>query len=93
MTFEQLEFAPSHMPNGIWARKFFPNGYGASVIRSDYSYGGEAGLYEIGVLIGSEGDYCLCYETPITDDVLGYLSESDVTTTLQAIAALPPVSP
>lgn len=63
----------------------FGNGYGASVIRGQFTYGGSSGLWELAV-VGQDGQ--LDYETPITDDVLGYLSESDVTETLDAIAAL-----
>lgn len=62
----------------------FPNGYGASVI-SD-GYGGEDGLYELAVL-DSAGN--LTYETPVTDDVLGWLTESDVAAALDRIADLP----
>ena len=65
----------------------FPNGYGASVVRNPYSYGNESGLMELAVL-GPDGS--LCYTTPITDDVLGYLTPEDVGSTLDAIAALPP---
>ena len=45
----------------------FENGYGASVIKHDASYGGKMGLYEIAVL-DSKGDFC--YNTDITDDVI-----------------------
>jgi hypothetical protein len=63
----------------------FPNGYGASVIRHKFSYGGDRGLWEVAVL-DSVGN--LCYTTPITDDVLGYLSEEDVLSTLEQIRNL-----
>ena len=65
----------------------FPNGYGASVVRNTYSYGNESGLMELAVL-GPDGS--LCYTTPITENVLGYLTPEDVESTLDAIAALPP---
>ena len=69
----------------------FPNGYGASVVRFSVggfggSYGAESGLWELAVL-DSAGH--LTYETPITDDVLGYLSDAEVADTLDKIAALP----
>lgn len=70
----------------------FPNGYGASVVRFVLSggfggsYGGDAGLWELGVL-NPEGR--LAYDTPITDDVLGHLTEDDVAEALDKIAALP----
>lgn len=60
----------------------FPNGYGASVIND--GYGGESGLYEVGVFHGGH----LTYKTPITDDVLGYLTAEQVSEALDAIAAL-----
>jgi len=77
-------------PNGGDHWRFeFPNGYGASVIRHAYSYGGPAGLWEIGVTV----DGLLTYDTPITDDVIGRLDEDEVAETLDAIAALPAVAP
>jgi hypothetical protein len=67
----------------------FANDYGASVIQGDHSYGGPAGKYELAVLDFAESaDGALTYETPITDDVLGWLSLDDVAATLIKIAAL-----
>ena len=63
----------------------FENGYGASVIKHDASYGGKQGLYEIAVL-DSKGD--LCYDTPITDDVIGYANEEKIKDTLDRIKSL-----
>jgi hypothetical protein len=54
----------------------FKNGYGASVIRHEHSYGGKKGLYELAVL-DNEGN--LTYDTPVTNDVLGFLSPKEVT--------------
>ena len=65
----------------------FKNGYGASVIRNDFSYGGGLRLFKI-TIINSE--YEICYDTPITCDVIGYLNEDEVTETLKEIEALPP---
>jgi len=89
-TFNDLTFNPHpHMPDGVQAKMFFPNGYGASVIRSTSSYGGKNGLYELAVLRGTEADWHLCYSTTITDDVLGHLTPGDVTAYLNEIKALP----
>ena len=63
----------------------YPNGYGASVIIGDPSYGGHIGLYEIAVL---DKDGHLTYDTPITDDVIGYLTEADVSEILVKIKNL-----
>jgi len=84
-TFNDLEFKPqSHGLGGVRARTEFPNGYGASIIRGPHTYGGPE-LYELAVL--KDGD--LCYDTPVTDDVLGWLTPEDVTAKLAEIEALP----
>jgi hypothetical protein len=68
-------------------RKYaFPNGYGASVVCSPFTYGGEDGLFELAVL-GPGGH--LTYDTPITSDVIGWLTEDAVQAHLDDIAALP----
>lgn len=78
--------ATHHSLNGGDQYKFeFANGYGASVIQSGMSYGSDQGLWELAVLKGDS----ITYDTPLTDDVLGYLSESDVADTLNAIELLP----
>ena len=71
--------------NGVGYEYQFDNGYGASVVKHDGSYGGKQGLYEIAVL-DSTGD--LCYSTPITDDVIGYATEDKVLDTLHRIRML-----
>ena len=63
----------------------FDNGFGASVVQHSGSYGGNQGLYEIAVL-DSKGD--LCYDTPITDDVVGYANEEKIKDTLDRIKSL-----
>lgn len=70
----------------------FENGYGASVVCHSFSYGGPQGLYELGVIKWDGEDWHLTYETPITDDVIGYLSTIDVDNLLSQIAALPQVT-
>lgn len=87
--FSDLEFKPrkdGDFDSGVQAQIEFPNGYGASVIRGRFSYGGDQGLYELAVL-NAHGD--LTYDTPVTDDVEGYCSEQRITELLQQIAALP----
>ena len=76
--------------NGSEQRIFkFPNGCGASVIRGRGTYGGDQGLWELAVL---DAQGSIVYDTPITDDVLGYLSEAEVNNALDLIAALPNLS-
>jgi hypothetical protein len=77
---------PSNPCNGgVQHKASFPNGYGASVVRHSFSYGNESGLWELAVL----KDDSICYDTPITDDVLGHLTEAEVNEILDQIEALP----
>jgi hypothetical protein len=84
-TFNDLEFKPHSNMDGIMSRIEFENGYGASIVKGEYTYGGKDGLYELAVL-NSNGD--LIYDTPITSDVEGYLSETQVTDLLIKIQQL-----
>lgn len=59
----------------------YPNGYGASIVKFSGSYGGESDLWEVAVLKGDK----LCYDTPVTEDVLGYLTEELVVATCDEI--------
>ena len=63
----------------------FSNGFGASVVCHEFSYGGDQGLKELAVL-DSNGD--LTYDTPVTNDVIGYLSDSAVHHYLEKIQEL-----
>ena len=85
-TFKDLEFNPhpNHL-GGVQARITFDNGYGASVVKTPHTYGGDMGLYELAVF-GKDGH--ITYGTPITNDVEGYLSEDDVTKLLEQIQEL-----
>jgi len=84
-TFNDLEFKPHITMNGVMSRIMFENGYGASVVKGEYTYGGKDGLYELAVL---DKDGKLCYDTPVTDDVEGYLSENEVTKLMEQIQKL-----
>jgi hypothetical protein len=75
-----------HPAGGSHLSVFFHNGYGCSVIRHQYSYGGREGLFEIGVL-NSEGH--LVYDSPVTNDVIGWLTAQDVVAYMNVIASLP----
>lgn len=66
----------------------FPNGFGASVIRNPYSYGGPQGLYELAVLRKRRKHWEITYKTPITNDVLGWLEHDDVVKVLEDISLL-----
>ena len=64
----------------------FGNGYGASVVCNQFSYGGDKGLFEVAVL-DMAGN--IVYDTPVTGDVLGFLDFDGVAKTLQEIQSLP----
>jgi hypothetical protein len=82
-TFKDLEFKNHPMGQGVQALIYFDNGYGASVVRSEHTYGGSDGLYELAVLKNGN----ITYNTPITA-VIGYLTEEGVTEYLQKIQEL-----
>lgn len=86
MTLADLVWEPHFAGmGGEHATVEFPNGYGASVIRGGIFYT-KGGTYELAVLHGGS----LTCETPVTHDVLGYLSENEVDVALAKIEALPP---
>lgn len=83
----------------IWR---FNNGFGASVIRFSIpnfinrkeeigSYGVNEGLWELAVIKFSGKDtdnFKLCFDTPITSNVIGYLTEKKVIEILNKIEKL-----
>jgi hypothetical protein len=85
MTFEDLEFKELSHDRGIQARVQFKNGYGASVVKGEYTYGGRDGFYELAVL---NEDGRITYDTDITNDVCGFLCEAEVTALLMKIESL-----
>lgn len=52
-----------------------------SVIRSSMTYGGSEGLFELAML---KNERCI-YNTPITNDVIGWLDEEDVLNVLEDV--------
>ena len=83
--FKDLEFKPH--PTGIGGERAvikFNNGYGASVLFGSHWYSNGIDTYEVAVL--DDGD--ITYATPITDDVLGYISKSEVDAVLIQIQEL-----
>ena len=69
---------------GIQKFYSYDNGYGASVIKHEASYGFKQGLWELGVLGGES----LTYDNEITNDVIGYLTEEKVDKLLERISKL-----
>ena len=50
--------------------EFYNNGYGVSIVPDINN----ATLYQLAVLVGTEEEYDVCFDTPITDDVIEGLS-------------------
>ena len=84
-TFDDIEFKPHPLGNGVQGVITFDNGYGASIVQTKTSYGGREGLYELAIL-DKFGQ--LMYTTQISDDVIGYLTPEQVTEKLIQIQDL-----
>lgn len=84
-SFKDIEFEEVDHLQGVCGRLHFENGYGVSVVKHKYSYGGPQGLYELAVLHNDE----ITYDTPITDDVIGYLRVDEVTDIMHRVQKLP----
>jgi hypothetical protein len=78
-------------PENVHAVFRYENDYGASVILNIGSFGHDRGLFELGVIYfpsKSSNVWELTYNTPITNDVIGYLNIDDVVMILDKIKAL-----
>ena len=76
-TFKDLLFEthPGGSLMGELARHDFDNGYGVTVVKGPYTYGGDKGLYELAVWKDGE----IHYDNPVAmGDVRGYLTEEEV---------------
>ena len=67
-------------------REFYPNGYGVSIIPDIDN----SSFYEVAVLKGTEEEYDICYETPITDDVIKGLTLSQAHEIAKQVSELEP---
>ena len=86
--FEDLEFKKikgNPFQTGVMSRMMFENGFGVSVVSHTYSYGGKDGLFEVAVL-DEDGD--LTYNTPVTNDVIGFLNPDEVTDIMEQVQNL-----
>lgn len=84
-SFKDIKFKPHSLGNGLHGLIFFDNGYGLSVIRfknpkffSLSSYTSNDNEWEVAVIYGNEKDWDISYNTDITNDVVGYLTEGEV---------------
>lgn len=83
-TFSDLEFFdhPATYVEGVQAVMDFDNGWSVSVVQTSSSYGGTQGLFELAVFKNGE----IHYDNPVANgDVLGYLTDRQVTEAMEAI--------
>lgn len=66
----------------------FPNNYGASIVKHLGSYGSSRDLWELAVIYFDGDEWDLAYDTEITGNVEGYLTDQDVIELLRRIQAL-----
>ena len=80
-TFNDLQFknhpgSTTDFNMGIVSRLEFDNGWSVSVVKGQYTYGGDKGLYELAVFKDGE----IHYDNDVANgDVVGYLRPEDVT--------------
>ena len=82
--FRDLEFELHPAGFGSQAIIHFENGYGVSVVSGEIYYASEDNPYEVAVLKNGR----LCYDTEITDDVIGYCDRYDVENIMEKVQKL-----
>lgn len=92
--FKDLQFTAHRIGDGKQAVMMFENGYGVSVVRLKVagiyrSYTRNENEWELAVLEGNEEKWSRTYDTPITDDVIGHLSEREVSEVMRKVQELP----
>lgn len=88
-TFNDLKFN-LHTEKGFdtHAVMFFDNGYGISVITGEDAYSDDKHPYECAIIKGSKENYYMVYDTPITDDVIGFCNKEKVSEIMKQIQEL-----
>ena len=86
MKFSDLKFTKKEGSDVIQALVFFPNGYGASIIRGGISYTSEnVADYELAVLKGDKYLWQICYKNPLNRGINCFLSTECVEMLLDEI--------
>ena len=92
MKFEELKFddiSETHGEGAIQAYVELGNGFDVSVVKHKFSYGGEKGLYEIGIFDAQRmGVNAMCDPLDWGDTVKGWLTSEDVEKELKSIKEL-----
>ena len=83
MKFEDIQFQKRNVGiqqyEGVQGFVDLVNGYQLSVVQSPFSYGGDKGLWEIGLMLGNS----LVEVEEWCDQVKGYLTKSEVEKEIQ----------
>lgn len=82
-----LEYHDVSYSNGTQRHQIkvaFPNGFGMSCIKEPSSYGQDHDLWEVAVLFEED----ICYDTYITDDVCGYVTDEGIKTIAKLVMDL-----
>jgi len=73
----------------------FHNGYSVSALMTPFSYGGKQGLWEAGIMKKGNSawpdGWCMVYTTPLTDDVVGGLTDAELADFVNAVRSLPSI--
>lgn len=80
---EVVSFDEGEIYGGTYARIFFKNGYGVSVIDHSFSHG-----LEMAVLKGTRDRWELNYKSEVTSDVLTYLTTSELFAAIKQVSEL-----
>jgi hypothetical protein len=76
LVYHELEDSELYGRKPLYAEHYFDNGFGVSVVRHQFSYGGTDGLYELAVLDSSGS---LHYDNVVANgDVRGHLTRNQV---------------
>ena len=84
------QFIENSIYNGIQRIYHFENGYGASLVKHDFSYGGKEGYWEMALIKFIDGDisnYEICCREGF-EDVMGWLTDEEVEVKLKWIEEL-----
>jgi hypothetical protein len=86
MKFQDIKFYDTEVPKGVQGMKHFGD-YQLSIVKSDFSYGGNQGLYEIAVF-KDHNQVELPGITEPGDTVKGFLNESEVEVIMKKMQAI-----
>jgi hypothetical protein len=94
VTFDDIEFKIHVSGDGVHGLIFFPGGYGLSVVRYRNPFGGGSYTsndiedYEVAIIKGRKGNWEICYDTKITNDVLGFQTKEDINNIIKHVIRL-----